>query len=78
MTDSVMNSRLEDQENPGQWLKRQCEQLNITPARVAKEARISKSTLSRWMSDQHKPYWDNIQRVQAVINGFWSKKSQAG
>jgi predicted transcriptional regulator len=60
--------------NPGVWLEQQCEILGVSVSRVAREARISRSTIYRWQRGQTEPYWGSVQRIRNVIRDYWNKR----
>lgn len=62
-----------DGENPGMWVERQCEQLGVSVSKVAREAKVDRTTIFRWKTGETEPYWGSYQRVRTVISGYWSK-----
>lgn len=75
MSDPVFRVDGVEYPNPGEWLRTQCSDLQVSVAMVAREARLSKSTLSRWMADRNKPYWDSVERIKGAVSRIREKKS---
>lgn len=63
-----------DGENPGLWIERQCELLEVSVAKIAREAKVDRATIFRWKSGETEPYWSTYQRVRTVIHGYWSRE----
>lgn len=66
-------------QNVGEYLRDNVNRLkaagiaDISLTRIAREAQIAPSTVSRWMTNQNKPYWDSVQRLRNVIDGYWKR-----
>lgn len=63
-----------DTENAGRWVEAQCEYIGISVSRVAREARVSPTTIYRWKKGHTEPYWHSFKRIKLVIDGYWERK----
>lgn len=64
--------------NPGEWVERQCAELGVSVCRIARAAKIDRSTIHRWKTGETRPYWDSLERVRSVIDSIWAEKGKAG
>ena len=67
-----------DDENPGLWIERECERLDLSVSRVAREAKIDRSTIFRWKIGETEPNWGSFNRVRSVIRGYWDRDKKLG
>lgn len=61
-------------ENAGVWIESQCRQLGVSVSRIAREARIDRSTIFRWKRGDVEPYWGTLRRVKGVIDSIWEQR----
>jgi predicted transcriptional regulator len=68
---------LQQSENPGEMVERECRDLGISVAQVAREAKVDRITIFRWKKGDTEPYWGTYQRVRNVIDGYWDRKGRS-
>lgn len=75
--------------NPGDWIEAQARELGVSVARLAREARIQRSTIFRWRQGASSPNLDSFLRVSQVIERirgermlpmeqFWGTREERG
>ncbi len=74
MMDRTIEPLLNAAQNPGDWIESQCRELGVSMHRVAKEARISHTTIYRWKQGKRGPNWDSFTRVRLVLDSYWSRR----
>lgn len=61
-------------DDPGHWLETECQALGVSVHRVAIEARLSPSTVQRWVKGETTPYWQAFERVRIVVGRIRDEK----
>lgn len=60
--------------NPGDWIEAQAREIGISVARIAREAKIQRSTIFRWRQGASSPNLDSFLRVSKVIDRIRSER----
>lgn len=68
---------VEQIENPGDWVEDRCRELGVSVYRVCREARVHRSTVSKWKHEHHRPYWDNLERIKRAFDRIGEQKKGA-
>lgn len=71
--DAAKVDRPQPNQNPGDWVERQCEALGVPISKVARDAGVDRATIWRWRHSETSPYWGTFERVRTVINGYWDR-----
>lgn len=65
-----------DFEHPGEWIEAQCRALDVTPHTVAKQAKLSPSTVYRWVAKQTEPDTYSLRKVRSAFVSFWATREE--
>jgi ribosome-binding protein aMBF1 (putative translation factor) len=64
-----------DYDHPGLWIQEQCRRLGLTPTELAREAKLSPSTVCRWVRQDTEPDTYSLRKINRVVS-FWATREE--